>query len=307
MTIGSRQFNHLVMSFDARMTRSPRPFNKESGEDIRSLYSSQSTSIQELVASTAGCSPYLASLLQKERVWLEPAFGDPERAFANLMKSLWSVSDGDLASGLRQAKRRVAILTALADLSGIWPLEKVMQSLTEFADLAVHLAYRASVRAEIRRGKLPGAEPDDAEKAGGLFALAMGKMGAGELNYSSDIDLICLFDETLFDPDDFWDARASLIRATRKMSAMLNDVTAEGYVFRTDLRLRPDPSVTPVCLGIEAEERYYESLGRTWERAAFIKARSCAGDVNRGEEFLANLKPFPIKSNLSSSTFVIGV
>ncbi len=110
----------------------------------------------------------------------------------------------------------------------------------------------------------------------------MGKMGAGELNYSSDIDLICLFDETRFDRDDYHDARASFVRATRRMAAMLSDRTAEGYVFRTDLRLRPDPSVTPVCMAMAAAERYYESLGRTWERAAYIKARPCAGDLEAG-------------------------
>ena len=151
---------------------------------------------------------------------------------------------------------------------------------------------------EIRRGKLPGATGDDIERAGGMVALAMGKMGAGELNYSSDIDLICLFDETRFDPDDWHEARASFVRATRKMAALLSDMTADGYVFRTDLRLRPDPAVTPVCVSMEAAERYYESLGRTWERAAYIKARACAGDIAAGERFLKTLTPFVFRKHL---------
>jgi glutamate-ammonia-ligase adenylyltransferase len=128
--------------------------------------------------------------------------------------------------------------------------------------------------------------------------LAMGKMGAFELNYSSDIDLICLFDETRFEPDDFHDARSSFVRATRRMAAMLNDLTGDGYVFRTDLRLRPDPGVTPVCMAMEAAERYYESLGRTWERAAYIKARPCAGDITAGEGFLNTLTPFVWRKHL---------
>ena len=92
-----------------------------------------------------------------------------------------------------------------------------------------------------------GAE-DDVETAAGMIILAMGKMGAHELNYSSDIDLIVLFDETRFDPGDFYDARHGMVRATRNFCATLSDKTADGYVFRTDLRLRPDPAVTPVCM-----------------------------------------------------------
>jgi glutamate-ammonia-ligase adenylyltransferase len=192
----------------------------------------------------------------------------------------------------------VALLTGLADLAGVWPLETVTQALTDFADYSVHLALRATIRAEIKRGKLPGQTEEDAEQAGGMVALAMGKMGAGELNYSSDVDLICLFDETRFDPAEYYDARSSFVRATRKMCAMLSDLTQDGYVFRTDLRLRPDASVTPVCIAMETAERYYESLGRTWERAAYIKARACAGDIAAGERFLRTLTPFVWRKHL---------
>ena len=118
--------------------------------------------------------------------------------------------------------------------------------------------------------------------AAGMFVLAMGKMGAGELNYSSDIDLIVLFDETRHDPADYAELRRGFIRVTQRMVKLLSEVTGEGYVFRTDLRLRPDPSVTPVCIATEPAEHYYESLGRTWERAAYIKARPCAGAIAAG-------------------------
>ncbi len=107
----------------------------------------------------------------------------------------------------------------------------------------------ALVGDEIRRKRVPGALPDDAATGAGMVVLAMGKMGAGELNYSSDIDLICLFDETRY-PDEASEARAAFIRVTRKMAAILSDVSRDGYVFRTDLRLRPDAAVTPVCLSI---------------------------------------------------------
>ncbi|MCB2158892.1 MAG: glutamine-synthetase adenylyltransferase, partial [Rhodobacteraceae bacterium] len=142
------------------------------------------------------------------------------------------------------------------------------------------------------------AVPGDVATAGGLVSIAMGKTGAAELNYSSDIDLICLFDETRYDPDDVQDARASFIRVVRRMTAMLSDMTPEGYVFRTDLRLRPDASVTPVCISMGAAEQYYEAQGRTWERAAYIKARAASGDIAAGERFLQALTPFVWRRHL---------
>ena len=124
-----------------------------------------------------------------------------------------------------------------------------------------------------------------------MFVIAMGKMGARELNYSSDIDLIVLFDETRHDPDDYADLRRGFIRVTQGLVKLLSEITAEGYVFRVDLRLRPDPSATPVCIATEPAEHYYESVGRTWERAAYIKARACAGAIAAGEAFLERLRP----------------
>jgi glutamate-ammonia-ligase adenylyltransferase len=286
------------MDFASRITRSPRPFDAEQGEEARAAVAWASPDVAEVVSGAGGSAPYLKTLIEKESDWLEGAVDDAEGAIAALFASLKSGATGDRAADLRRAKRRVALLTALADLGGVWDLETVTGMLTDFADLSVQLALEAAVGAEISRGKLPGATEDDIPQAGGMVALAMGKMGAGELNYSSDIDLICLFDETRFDPDDFHDARSSFVRATRKVCQMLSDHTAEGYVFRTDLRLRPDPAVTPVCMAMEAAERYYESLGRTWERAAYIKARAAAGDVDAGERFLTALTPFVWRRHL---------
>ena len=190
------------------------------------------------------------------------------------------------------AKRRVALLTALADLAGAWPLERVTAALTDFGALAVDVAAKAEIEVLIRRRKLPGMEPDDVETAAGLIILAMGKMGAHELNYSSDIDLIVLFDETRFDPDDFYDARHGMVRATRNFCATLSDKTADGYVFRTDLRLRPDPAVTPVCMAME--KRPSGTMKASAERgraAAYIKARPCAGDLAAGDSVSGCLAP----------------
>ncbi len=286
------------MSIAARMTRCPHPFNAERGADALAVVGDVPQELADLIAGTAGSSPYLADLIHREVDWVVGAMADPEAAVAGVLADVRGMDAAALADGLRQAKRRIALITALADLSGAWPLETVTGTITDFSYAAVHQCITELVRQEIARGKLPGMTEADADTGAGMTALAMGKMGAGELNYSSDIDLICLFDETRFDPDDYHDARASFIRVTRKMTAIMQDVTKGGYVFRTDLRLRPDASSTPVCISMETAERYYESVGRTWERAAYIKANPCGGDLAAGAAFLKTLKPFVWRKHL---------
>ncbi len=286
------------MLFESQITRLPRPYDTDLGAEARAAVPALSGNLAKLIEGTAGSSPYLKSLIHKEADWLPEALQDADAGLAKLFAELRAGTPDQRPTALRAGKRKVALLTALADLAGAWSLEKVTGTLTDFADLASQLALEATIGAEIRRKKLPGATEDDIPTAGGMVSIAMGKMGAHELNYSSDIDLICLFDESRFDPDEYHDARASFIRATRKMAAMLNDITGDGYVFRTDLRLRPDPAVTPVCLAMEAAERYYESLGRTWERAAYIKARPSAGDLAAGQKFLDTLTPFVWRKHL---------
>lgn len=286
------------MDFASRITRLPRAFNIERGAESRARLPMLAGDLATLVEGAGGCSPYLSSLIEKEVGWLAPALDAPESALEDVFDHMRTLPPDQLSAGLRQGKRRVALLTALADLAGVWPLEQVTGALTDLADLACDLALKSAIAVQIKRGKLPGMTEDDIATAAGVVVLAMGKMGAHELNYSSDIDLICLFDETRFDPDDFADARAALIRATRAMSAMLNDLTADGYVFRTDLRLRPDPAVTPVCVAMAGAMGYYESLGRTWERAAYIKARPAAGDLDAGAAFLKDLRPFVWRRHL---------
>ena len=286
------------MEFAQKISRLPRAYDSDRGAEGRALFESLSGDLAKLVEGAAGCSPYLLSLMMREAAWMASAFDAPRAALDAEFGRLREVGAPDLPSELRRAKKRVALLTGLADLGGVWSLEEVTGALTNFADLSVQLSLRATLGAEVRRGKLPGMSLDDLETLGGMFVLSMGKMGAYELNYSSDIDLICLFDEARFERDDFFEARKAFIKATRGMSAMLNDRTAEGYVFRTDLRLRPDPAVTPVCMAVEAAERYYESLGRTWERAAYIKARCGAGDQAAGEAFLETLRPFVWRKHL---------
>lgn len=286
------------MSFSDRMTRCPRPFEADPGLEARDAVPNLPSELAALVEGAAGCSPFLQALCIKEREWLPEVFDDPEAVFDALMEEVAEFPMDEVGPCLRRAKGRVALMIALADLAGVWTLEQVTGALTRFADLAVAQALRAALLPELRRGKIPGQDENALEEAAGMVVLAMGKMGAHELNYSSDIDLICLFDEERYDGDSYHEARAGFVRATRRMAATLNDRTADGYVFRTDLRLRPDPNVTPVCMAMGAAETYYESLGRTWERAAYIKARPAAGDISAGTRFLDTLRPFVWRKHL---------
>ena len=270
------------MSLEAQIKRTPRAFDVELGRAAAERLE-LSPGLRALVAGATGSSPYLASLVGREGAWLASALDKPEAALDALVVAAREAPADAISAELRRAKRRLALILALADLGGAWPLETVTAALTRFADVAVVTALAAALAAELKRSK--GAEPP------ALVVVAMGKMGAFELNYSSDIDLICLFDESAAG-ERYAEHRTVAIRATRRMAALLSEITAEGYVFRTDLRLRPDPAATPVCLSMDAAERYYESLGRTWERAAWIKGRAVAGAIQAGEAFIERLRPF---------------
>ena len=260
--------------------------------------------IRALLHGAAGCSPYLSGLIGQHGDWLQAAFDSgPDSAVATEIAALAesrSVKEAEV--DLRRAKARVALVAALADLGGGWGLDDVTGALTRLADAAVDLAFRAALARDLARGRIPGAREEDLAESCGLFALAMGKMGAFELNYSSDIDLICLFDDSRYDAADLPEARAALVKAVRRAVALLSDLTGDGYVFRTDLRLRPDPSVTPIAVSTTAAEKYYESMGRTWERAAFVKARPAAGATEAGARFLDAIRPFIWRRSLDFAT-----
>ncbi len=279
------------MTFEFKPERIPKIFDQRIANEVYDLFPEFPENLRNFFAATASCSPFLFSQIQNERDWLVDVIKEKEFDLLSLLHPLKSESYDALYFKLRLAKRRAALWIAICDLADIWSLETVTQKLSEFADKAVNLAWCAAFNIELRKGKFPkkyDANPDNV----GFFILAMGKLGAYELNYSSDIDLICFFDEEIFNPEEFQAVRRTFINATKNMYRLLNENGKDGYVFRTDLRLRPDPSVTPVCMGVDAAERYYASLGRSWERAAFIKARVCAGDFLAGSKFLKNLEPF---------------
>ena len=247
-------------------------------------------------------SAYLAGLAAKDPARLARLLeGEPQALLADLLARTAATPVAPLAEAgatLRRLKAELHLLVALCDLGGLWPLEAVTGALTAFADAAVQVALGAVAAEERACGRLLATGAAAHGPAPGLFCLALGKYGAGELNYSSDIDVSVFFHPEVLPVPAGADPLAQAVRVTRALAALLQARTAEGYVFRTDLRLRPDPSATPVAMPVEAALTYYETAGQNWERAAMIKARVCAGDQAAGEAFLGELRPFIWRRNL---------
>lgn len=270
--------------FVTRIVAAPGVYDRDRGDEAASQLDADG-SLAELLRGAAGSSPFLSRLIEKEADWLAAAVQtSPEDAMADLMSRL-SEDDRGADVVLREAKRRAALLIALCDLGGVWALEEVTGALSDFADAATRRAFDVVMMAE-RTGPLAGLTAQEA----GLIILAMGKGGARELNYSSDIDLILLFDDERF--EDLDEVRPRFTKIAQRAVKLLSEHTGAGYVFRTDLRLRPNPSVTSPCMPMSVAERYYESVGRTWERSAFIKARVIGGDLEAGRQFLDGMAPF---------------
>ena len=209
-----------------------------------------------------------------------------------------SENTSDISRKLRIAKRRAALTIAAADIACAWPVERVTTALSDFADAAICVSAAHVLREAAANDGLQLAHADNPEKDSGLVILGMGKLGSRELNYSSDVDLIVLFDADKIKGPDPDRILKIFVRLTRNLVRLLDERTRDGYVFRTDLRLRPDPASTPPALSVLAAELYYESLGQNWERAAMIKARPVAGDLHAGSEFIKRLKPYVWRKHL---------
>ncbi len=226
-------------------------------------------------------SPFLRGLMRRFPAALAQAVrAGPE---AELATALAHGADPGtpVARRLREARGRVALAVALADIAQAWPLERVTAALSDFADLALEEALAAAI-----------AERTPGDHQRGLAILALGKLGSRELNYSSDIDLIILHDRATLPVRRGEDPDEAAVRIVRRLSELLQARDAFGYVQRVDLRLRPSPEVTPTSLPWGAAVSYYHSEALAWERAAFIRSRAAAGDRALGERFLAEIAPF---------------
>ncbi len=256
--------------------------------------------VAAMLRCLGGNSPYLADLAIRESISLRAiATGGPDQVVDATLKELKGIVPATrrdkVAAAMRRAKRIVALATAVADIGGIWTLERVTATLSDLAEATLSLAMVHLLRAAHDAGELRLPDPADPTRGGGFTVLGMGKLGARELNYSSDVDLVLLYDPAAPIYTEASDGHAMggfTSRIARGLVSLMEARDADGYVFRTDLRLRPDPAVTPPAVALPAAITYYESMGQNWERAAMIKARPVAGDLALGAAFLEAIRPF---------------
>ncbi len=237
------------------------------------------SALGEALARAETESPFLRKLIVRHHdLAAQLSGGDLQGALA-AAKSI--DTDMPVQTALRLAKSRLALTLAIGDLAGALSLERVIKELSTFADTALDHAIRDAIEA-----LMPGADPV------GFAAIALGKHGSRELNYSSDIDPILIFDPERLPRRQRDEPAEAAVRIATRMMQTMQSRDGDGYVFRVDLRLRPNPEVTPIALPVEAAISYYESSALAWERAAFIRARACSGDIAMGQGFLDAIKPF---------------
>lgn len=253
--------------------------------------------LRRLFSGLADHSPYLWGLIESDpERCIRLLDNDPDARLEAIIRDLEAgVADDDesvVMRRLRRAKQELALLVALCDIGGVWRLEDVVQALSRGADALIGDALAHLLRRAHREGRLRLSDPGQPHEGCGLAVLGLGKLGGRELNYSSDVDLVAIFDPAcpaLVKPDE---AKALYVRLVQGLVRLLQQPTADGFCLRVDLRLRPDPGSTAVAIGLGAAFLYYEAYGQNWERAALIKARPIAGDRAVGARFIEELSPF---------------
>ena len=246
-----------------------------------------SESLRQAIARASVHAPFLGFLIEREAALVERT----ETALADPIAAARVEGDMPESRRLRLERRRLALLVALGDLSGAYDLTRVTNTLSDFADEAIHRAIAAAI-----------AERTPGEPPRGFAAIALGKLGSRELNYSSDVDPILIFDPGTLPCRPREDVGEAAVRIGRRVVEILQARDGDGYVFRVDLRLRPSPEVTPIVLPVEVAISYYESQALPWERAAFIRARFGGGDAALGNDFLDAIRPFVWRRGLDFGT-----
>jgi [glutamine synthetase] adenylyltransferase / [glutamine synthetase]-adenylyl-L-tyrosine phosphorylase len=269
---------------------------KSVGKSLTALVH-QNPALAHVLGGIAEAAPYLWNAIEAEPARLLRLLAiDPSLTLAALIERTQAAaaaarSQLELMRLLREMKLEATLLIALADIGSMWTLSQITEALTRVADIAVKLTVENLLKEAVRQRKIKSADRKSPQSGSGYIVLAMGKMGAGELNFSSDIDLMIFFDGNAGLAGDIEPA-PFFIGLTRDLIKILQTRAGDGYVFRVDLRLRPDPSSTQIAISTAAALDYYEGRGQNWERAALIKARACAGDIAAGEQFLRDLSPF---------------
>jgi glutamate-ammonia-ligase adenylyltransferase len=254
--------------------------------------------VKPLLAALADHSPFLWRLATADPARLALCFASPPRARLDACLAALdaacnqTMDEGVVMRALRLARQESALLVALADLGGVFDVVETTAALSRVADRLIRAAVRFLLREAHQAGRLKLADLENPEADSGVVVLGLGKLGAFELNYSSDVDLVVFFDPDSAAITGVMNPASLFVRLTQRLVKLLQERTGDGYVLRVDLRLRPDPGSTAVAVALPAATAYYEILGQNWERAAYIKARPVAGDRAIGAGFLETLTPF---------------
>lgn len=296
-----------MTAFAERICEIPEVFDADRGADVlrsvaqalddnpdmaRAAEMLRSRDVAAFLTAVFSGSPFLSALSARHPDLLaacltedpDSHLGEAGARLADRMAEASSVAEA--MTLLRRFKQRSALLTALADLGGVWTTAETLGALSDAADISIRAAAQFLFRKAYEAGELTSPDPD------GYFLIAMGKLGAMELNYSSDVDFIVFYDPERARLAETQEPSSFFVKLTRDLVRLLQEQTKDGYVYRTDLRLRPDPGATQIALSTEAGLIYYEGFGQNWERAALIKARVVAGDTELGDAFLEQLAPF---------------
>ena len=260
--------------------------------------------LRPFIESILGNSPFLShTLINDFDITRKVIEHGPNSAFNEIIETVSAPAlirekQQNLMKVLRIARRRCAFSVAIADISGQWKLSGIIEALSVFAERVINTVINHLLHHAAAAGELDLPNPTQPSVESGLIILGMGKLGARELNYSSDVDLIFLFEDENSNYIGKKTAQEFFNLLVRTFVKILEERTVDGYVFRTDLRLRPDPGSTPPVLSTLAAETYYETTGQNWERAAMLKARPIGGDIDAGTRFLDYLRPFIWRQSL---------
>ncbi len=258
---------------------------------------------KKLLATLFGNSPYLAAQAlrhpEKLKTLCEEGFDAAiEQVFNNLRAIDFAGSKDDIMAAMRLARGAASLVIAVADIYALWPLEKITGTLTKLAEETLSLSVNHLLLKSAQAGNIVLKDTANPSLDCGLVVLGVGKLGSHELNYSSDIDLMFFYDSDKVQFNGRTTVGQFFVRLAQEVASLMQERTKDGYVFRVDLRLRPDPGSTPAAMSIKAAEYYYETVGQNWERAAMIKARPVAGDIDAGKHFIQFLASYIWRKSL---------
>jgi [glutamine synthetase] adenylyltransferase / [glutamine synthetase]-adenylyl-L-tyrosine phosphorylase len=273
-------------------------------------YLRQSPHTLELLAKTFGGSPFMSEILIRDPVYLywvaDPRVLYKERNKKELAQDLSHAlkhlrSEQKKLDILRIYKRKEILRIGIRDLLRLCGVEETLSSLSFLAEVLIQNAYKICESTALQAYGIPYyRNPSGRRIRNGFTILAMGKLGGSELNFSSDVDLMYLYtsDQGSTSKSRSGNRNTSIPnqeyfkQLSQKISSALSEMTNEGYVYRVDLRLRPEGKMGSIAHSLKAIRRYYSSQGETWERLALIKAWPVAGDISLGNKFLSTVRPF---------------